>query len=172
MRNRISDKTSLLLSSGGLRAVTVAALGLLARRPEYSGPRALHPTPKRKSGRLSGRTRTRSSGERPLILSRRHDPHVLAAALCKASAMSALLKGFGRRPLHDGWGSRRGPASESLARRKPRGGRALFGGARPMGISRSPADRMRRRAARRRAVVTGPATKTSLFGREHVRDWR
>ena len=28
-----------------------------------------------------------------------------------------------------------------------------------MGISRSPADRMRRRAARRRAVVTGPATK-------------
>ena len=80
---------------------------------------------------------------------------------------SQMLKGFGRRPLHDGWASRRGPAFESLARRKPLVG-ALFGEARPMGISRSPADRMRRRAARR----LWPATKTSLLVREHVRVWR
>jgi hypothetical protein len=57
---------------------------LLARRPEYSiGRRPLHAALKGKSGRLSGRTRRCSSGDRPLVLNRRHDPQVLGAALLK-----------------------------------------------------------------------------------------
>jgi hypothetical protein len=42
--------------------------------------------------RLSGRTRRCSSGERPLILNRRHDPHLLGPAVQKVSASSALRK--------------------------------------------------------------------------------
>src|ERR1700727_2503432 len=41
--------------------------------------------------------------------------------------MAALLKGFGCRPFADARG-RRGPAFESLVRRKPRGGRGAVGG--------------------------------------------
>jgi hypothetical protein len=37
--------------------------------------------------------------------------------------MSAILKGFGRRPFAGALGLGAGPASESLVRRKPRGGR-------------------------------------------------
>src|SRR5271166_2340161 len=55
----------------------------------------------------------------------------------------ALIRGF-RTPAP--WGTVvrvLGPAFESLPRRKPWGGRALFGGARPMEICRSPANSRR-----------------------------
>jgi hypothetical protein len=42
---------------------------------------------------------------------------------CRPVRMSASLKGFGRRPFAGALGLGAGPASESLVRRKPRGGR-------------------------------------------------
>ena len=46
----------------------------------------------------------------------------------ETTGMAGMLKGFGRRPLARRLGEPPGAGFESLARRKPRGRRALFGG--------------------------------------------
>jgi hypothetical protein len=69
------------------------------------------------------------------------------------SARSAILKGFRRRPFGRLCGTR-GPAFESLVRRKPRGGRALFWRA-LWGFQARGGSRMSRRARKAAGIAAG-----------------
>jgi len=69
------------------------------------------------------------------------------------SARSAILKGFRRRPFGRLCGTR-GPAFESLVRRKPRGGRALFWRA-LWGFQARGGSRMSRRGRKAAGIAAG-----------------
>ena len=86
--------------------------------------------------------------------------------------MSAVLKGFGRRPFAGEQGLGTGPASESLVRRKPRGGRGAVWLGRPMGILRLRPERSLGFEGWWRALFWAGTTTTSFLEGEDARAWR
>jgi hypothetical protein len=80
--------------------------------------------------------------------------------------MSALVKGFGRRPFAGALGLGAGPASESLVRRKPREGRGALWLGGPMGILGSRTDRPCGGGGGGQPVLSSGANTTRFFGGE------